>query len=245
MLIPLLLLIIGSVIGFIKNRHDIADVMWGLWFVAFAIENFLAVPNYNFQSIILLLMVFIWGLRLSAHIGKRFLKKSSMDKRYVELLKRSSPLIIFFKVYILQAILAFVVLSPVTLFFIQQESTFLPIFALGVAVFLIGFGFEVIGDYQLSKFLGDKKNKGKILNSGLWKYTRHPNYFGEVLLWWGVFIATLASLQSFVGIIGPITISFLILKVSGVPMLEKNMANNPKYAKYIESTSMFWPRKTK
>jgi len=96
---------------------------------------------------------------------------------------------------------------------------------------------------QLRNFLANRKSSEEVCNKGLWAWSRHPNYFGEVVVWWGVFIFTISGYESLIGIVGPITITFLILKVSGVPMLEKQMMDNPKYKDYIENTSVFWPRK--
>ena len=111
----------------------------------------------------------------------------------------------------------------------------------GVLVWLVGFYFEAVGDAQLARFIKDPANKGKLMQSGLWAYTRHPNYFGEVTQWWGIWIIALSVSGGWLGIIGPITITFLILKVSGIPMLEKKMAENPEFTEYKKQTSMVIP----
>ncbi|MDV7396636.1 DUF1295 domain-containing protein, partial [Arthrospira platensis SPKY1] len=111
----------------------------------------------------------------------------------------------------------------------------------GVAVWIFGFYFEAVGDAQLARFKKDPANKGKFLQSGLWAYTRHPNYFGEVAQWWGIWLIALAVPGGVYTIIGPLTITFLILKVSGIPMLEKKMEENPEFAEYKRKTSMFIP----
>jgi steroid 5-alpha reductase family enzyme len=113
--------------------------------------------------------------------------------------------------------------------------------ALGVTVWLVGFLFETIGDYQLDSFFKNPSNKGKILNTGLWRFSRHPNYFGEVVQWWGIFIIALVVPQGWLGIIGPLTITILIIKISGIPLLEKAMSQNPNYQMYKEKTSVFIP----
>ena len=112
---------------------------------------------------------------------------------------------------------------------------------LGVAVWLFGFYFEAVGDAELSRFIKNPVNKGKLLQSGLWSLTRHPNYFGEVAQWWGLWLVALSVPNGWLGIIGPITITFLILKVSGIPMLEKKMEENPDFAEYKRKTSVFIP----
>lgn len=243
--LPLLLLILGSFYGFKQNRHDVADVMWSLWFVAFTLSTAsLFVDELGFQVFTIICMIVLWAARLSLHIGKRFKSKKSQDKRYVELLKHTGSITKFFKVYILQALLAYVILTPVTLFIISGKQTNILVFAIGLIVFITGLAIESISDWQLAKFLKTAK-KNSVCDSGLWAYSRHPNYFGEVVLWYGIFLCTFNSLANIWTIIGPLTITFLILKVSGVPMLEKTMQENPKYAKYIENTPMFWPKKPK
>jgi steroid 5-alpha reductase family enzyme len=110
-----------------------------------------------------------------------------------------------------------------------------------VCVWVIGFFFESVGDAQLSRFIKDPANKGKLMQSGLWKYTRHPNYFGEVTQWWGLWIIALSVSYGWLGIIGPLTITTLILKVSGIPLLEKSMEGNPEFQEYKKRTSVFFP----
>jgi steroid 5-alpha reductase family enzyme len=241
--LPVLLLVFGSSYGFSKNRHDVADVMWSLWFISFTLSTAsLFLDKLSIQSWILIGMIVLWGLRLSMHIGKRFSSKKSMDALYVKLLKHTGSVTKFFKVYILQALLAFVVLTPVTIYLMSGAQTNSWQFSIGLLIFTTGLIIETVSDWQLSSFLKSCK-KGSVCNSGLWGWSRHPNYFGEVVLWFGIFIATLSNLSFTWTIVGPITITFLILKVSGVSMLEKHMQDNPKYAKYVESTPMFWPRK--
>jgi steroid 5-alpha reductase family enzyme len=112
---------------------------------------------------------------------------------------------------------------------------------LGIGIWLLGFYFEVVGDAQLAKFIKNPSNKGKLMQSGLWAYTRHPNYFGEVTLWWGIWLISLSVPNGWIGLIGPLTITILILKVSGIPMLEEKMAKNPEFAEYKRRVSMFLP----
>ena len=109
------------------------------------------------------------------------------------------------------------------------------------SVWILGFVFESVGDAQLARFIKDPANKGKLMQGGLWRYTRHPNYFGEVTMWWGIWLLALSTPYGFFSIIGPITITFLILKVSGIPMLEKKMEENPEFAEYKRRVSVFIP----
>jgi len=112
---------------------------------------------------------------------------------------------------------------------------------IGIGVWIVGFCFEVVGDAQLSRFISNSANKGMLMQTGLWAYTRHPNYFGEVTQWWGIGLIALASPGYWIALIGPITITYLILKVSGIPMLEKKMQDNPTFAEYKRRVSMFIP----
>jgi len=112
---------------------------------------------------------------------------------------------------------------------------------LGLFVFIIGFAFEAGGDFQLARFKKNPNNKGKVLKTGFWKYTRHPNYFGEVTQWWGLWLIAINAPNSWLSIVGPLTITILILKVSGIPMLEKKMAENPNFIEYKKRTSAFIP----
>jgi steroid 5-alpha reductase family enzyme len=111
----------------------------------------------------------------------------------------------------------------------------------GLLIWMVGYFFEVVGDYQLDTFIQDPANKGKIMNRGLWRYSRHPNYFGEVTMWWGIWLIVAPAHLSFIALVSPLTITFLILKVSGIPMLEKKFADNPAFQQYQKQTSIFFP----
>jgi steroid 5-alpha reductase family enzyme len=141
----------------------------------------------------------------------------------------------------LQGLLLFLIVLPVL--FINKNSG--PEIGwldfVGLIVWMVGFYFEVVGDAQLKKFIKNPKNKGKIITTGLWSYTRHPNYFGEVLLWWGIWLISLSVSGGWLTVIGPIIITFLILKVSGIPMLEKQMEKKPGFAQYKKRVSVFLP----
>jgi steroid 5-alpha reductase family enzyme len=186
-------------------------------------------------------LVTIWGIRLSWHIFLRN-KNKMEDFRYLAWRNEWGKWFYirsFFQVYMLQGLFLFVISSPI--FFINntleiQNNIWTWI---GATIWLIGFLFETIGDAQLSIF--KKSNKNKIIESGLWKYTRHPNYFGEVLLWWGIWVMSLVNFQNLWGIIGPLTIHYLILYVSGVPMLEKKYEGNPDFENYKKRTNRFLP----
>ena len=231
------------VISLIKKRNDVADIAWGLGFVIISWTSFFISSEYSPRSIFVNLLVTIWGLRLAFHIYKRNRKKQE-DYRYMQwrndwgrwFLLRS-----YLQVYLLQGFFLFMIVFSVV--FINKSSisaiSFYDIF--GFIVWLIGFFFEVVGDFQLANFIKNPENKGRIMQTGLWKYTRHPNYFGEVAQWWGIFIIALSLPYGFITIISPITITILILFISGIPLLEKKMLENLEFIEYKKRTSVFIP----
>jgi steroid 5-alpha reductase family enzyme len=234
------------IVSLIKKRNDVADVAWGLGFVLLAWSSFYLWMEKSGLALLVNFLVSIWGIRLALHISQRHVGKPE-DYRYLKWRQEWGKwfyLRSYFQVYILQGIFLFLIALPVLV--INNSPNLINIFTIsGIAVWLIGFYFEVVGDYQLSQFIKDPNNKGKLMMSGLWAYSRHPNYFGEVAQWWGIFLIALPLNYGWVSIIGPITITFLILKVSGVPMLEKKMEQNPAFAEYKNRTSMFFPLPTK
>ena len=234
-------------IALARKRNDVADTAWGLGFLMLALASLYFSGNFSSRKILVLSLVTIWSLRLSTHIYLRNRGKAE-DYRYNQWRQEWGKwfyLRTYLQVFLLQGVLLFIISVPVILVNNFSSSSLNILDALGVLVWLIGFYFEAVGDYQLSKFINDPNNKGKLMCSGLWQYTRHPNYFGEVAQWWGIFIIALSVNYGWASIIGPITITFFILKVSGVPMLEKKMENNPDFADYKKRTSVFFPLPSK
>lgn len=227
----------------IKKRNDIVDIAWGIGFVLLSWLSLVIGESFAFLNILLVFMVSIWGIRLAYHIYTRN-KAKSEDYRYLAWRRDWGKYFYirsYFQVYILQGTLLFLVSLPILLVNNNSYSSLGIMTYLGVALWLIGFLFEAIGDYQLKKFMQDSNNKGRLLQSGLWSYTRHPNYFGEVLLWWGIWFIAFSVTASWLTLIGPLTITFLILKVSGVSMLEKKMSEHKDFSDYKRRTSAFFP----
>ncbi len=229
----------------IKKRNDIADIAWGLGFVLVAWSSYFLSDSDSgdpWRPILLNILVTIWGLRLALHIFLRNRKKKE-DFRYKQwrddwgswFYIRS-----YLQVYILQGALLFMISAPV-IFVSQKFGNFGLLDIAGVIIWGIGMFFEAVGDWQLTQFKKDPKNKGKIMQSGLWRYTRHPNYFGEVVLWWGIFLFALGTAGWWITIIGPLTITVLILFVSGIPLLEKKYDGRPEFEEYKKQTSIFFP----
>jgi steroid 5-alpha reductase family enzyme len=230
-------------VALLKNRNDVADIAWGGGFICAALTAYLIAGQTGARATLALLLVIIWGLRLMVHISIRNRGKPE-DHRYRawrqewgnNYLLRS-----FLQVFILQGFLLLVISLPVTLTIILNGPPLAVLDGIGFCIWLFGFLFEAIADFQLLQFKKNPANKGKIMNKGLWQYTRHPNYFGEVTLWWGIFIICLSVPGIFWTVAGPLTITWLILRVSGTPLLEKKYTGNPEYDTYIRNTSAFFP----
>lgn len=231
------------VFSLLKKRNDIADVAWGIGFVFMAWASFFLGEEQSLRGVLVGILVSVWGVRLAWHIHKRNRDRIE-DYRYATWRREWGKwffLRSYGQVYLLQGLLLFLIALPVILINKSGGNPFGFLDVLGAAIWLFGFVFECAGDAQLARFMKDPGNRGKLMQSGLWKYTRHPNYFGEVTLWWGLWIVSLSAPVHFASIVGPLTITFLILKVSGIPMLEKKMEENPEFAEYKKKTSAFFP----
>lgn len=224
----------------LKNDNSIVDVAWGFGFVCVATW----IQWYYHTSFILpILLVIMWGLRLSIYLAIRFIRSNKEDWRYINLRKSwkgNLVLAAFLRVFILQGVLLWIIALPI----IQTTGaikTSNHLVLIGILLFIIGFLWESIADWQLFRFKSKPENKGKILTTGLWKYSRHPNYFGEILVWWGVFLTCTPYGMWWINIISPILITFLLTRVSGVSMLEAKMKKHPAYADYMERTNALIP----
>lgn len=234
---------IWYLLSLLLKKNDIADVAWGLGFLFIAITSFVFNGVSLDRGFLVTLLVFIWAVRLSVHIYFRN-KGKGEDFRYKQWREewgRFFCIRSFFQVYMLQGVFMLVVAIPVVFINTFRGSAFNYLDLLGIIVWGMGFIFESIGDFQLLKFIKNNENKGKILQSGLWKYTRHPNYFGEITQWWGIGLISLSVPFGYLGLIGPFVISYLIIFVSGIPLLEKKLKNEPKFLDYMESTSILIP----
>ena len=226
------------------KRNDIADVVWGPIFIIAVITALITVGLYSDRTLLASALVFIWGGRLAIRILLRNLKKKTEDFRYQEWREQWGKhfyLRTFFQVFMLQGFLALVVVSPVSMIIASYNPPLNLLDYLGLAIWLAGFFFESVGDYQLDLFKNDPANRGRIMQTGLWRYSRHPNYFGEVSMWWGIYLIALSVPFGYLSFIGPLTITFLILKVSGIPMLEKRYADNSAFQAYARRTNAFFP----
>ncbi|MBP2099569.1 DUF1295 domain-containing protein [Enterococcus rivorum] len=226
------------------QNNSIVDLAWGIGFVLVAFLGYLVMPQKTTVASITVLLVTIWGLRLFFHLAKRNIGKPE-DYRYVQMRKRWGNhfprLKAYLNVFVLQGALLMIVSIPIILVTTSENNKFYFWNFLGILVWLVGFFFEVMGDYQLTQFKSNKNNKGKLLTEGLWSLTRHPNYFGEALGWWGIYLLTLNTTRNLWGFIGPLTITLLLLFVSGVPLLEKKYKERPDFIEYANKTPKFVP----
>jgi steroid 5-alpha reductase family enzyme len=228
------------------KRVDLVDVAWGLSFIAIVKALQLFGPSTAPWVLIVDMLVVIWGLRLSWHIYRRFRKSSEQDARYTALMEqwpeKYRGVQIFFKIFLTQALLATIISMPVIIIHLYQPQT-TPVAMIGLVVWVIGFIYEVVADRQLAVFL--QKPHGKLMQRGLWKYSRHPNYFGEITMWWGISLIACATPLWWVGLIGAATITYLICFVSGIPLAESRAKTKKGWKTYHDKTSVLipWPPK--
>jgi steroid 5-alpha reductase family enzyme len=233
------------IVSIILKNVSIVDIFWGFGYVLVGIFYFLFTDGYETRKLIVLALVVIWGLRLSIYLGWRNIGKGE-DFRYQEFRKNYGEhrywWVSFFQTFLLQGILLWLISAPLLGAQYMPVSDNLNLFDyIGIAFWIIGFTFEAGGDFQLAKFKKNPANKGKVLDTGFWKYTRHPNYFGDASVWWGFGFLSLAA-GSYIPVLGSILMTALIIKVSGVAMLEKSLKDKkPDYQAYIEKTSAFIP----
>jgi len=229
------------IVAVIKKRNDVADIAWGCGFILLAWLAFY-LSGYSFKALLVDFLVTIWGLRLARHIYSRN-KDKPEDPRYQQWRKTWKNFYIrsYLQVFLLQGLFLYLISLPAIYINRSVSGGFGILEVFGLFIWGLGFYFETTGDRQLKEFITDPANKGKLMDRGLWRYTRHPNYFGEVTQWWGIYLIALSIPNSFFTIVGPITITVLILFVSGVPLLEKKYAGRQDFEEYKKRTSMFIP----
>ncbi len=226
------------------ENSSIVDIFWGPGFILVG-WFYLATSDPTPRGVLVLILTTLWGLRLGLHIGLRNIGKGE-DFRYQEWRRnagRSFWWISYFKVFLLQAVILWIVSSPL-LFALGRgpHARLGPVDLLGLTAFTAGFLFEVVADWQLARFKRRSDSAGRVLTSGLWSLSRHPNYFGEAVLWWGLGLLALPT-GGWLALLGPALITFLLMRVSGVTLLEAALVDKrPGYAEYIRSTPAFFPR---
>lgn len=224
---------------------SIVDIFWGPGFVLAGFIYYLLTDGYPTRKLIVLILVGLWGLRLGIHIGQRNIGKGE-DYRYQNWRKTNGERWwwkSFFQVFLLQGVLMWFISMPLLAAQFSAEPAALTLFDfLGIGLWIIGFVFEAVGDWQLTQFKANPANKGKVMRTGLWRYTRHPNYFGDATAWWGYFCLALSVPFGFMTVLSPLLMTYMLMKVSGAALLEKGLKKTkPEYADYIESTNAFFP----
>ena len=229
-------------IALLKKRNDVADIAWGIGYIVLCIYLFFTTRS---SPVVFLLysMVTLWGLRLSLHIYNRN-KNKEEDYRYRAWRQqwgRSFYWRSYLQVFLLQGIFLLIIISPVIHAAIAEELQWNVFTWIGLCCWMMGFYFQAVADWQLTVFKLNPNNKGVIIQTGLWKYSRHPNYFGEIVMWWSIFIITIPFTNSFYFIISPLIITLLLVFVSGIPMLEKKYKGNAAFEDYKKRTSVLIP----
>ena len=231
------------VLAMIRKDNSIADIAWGPGFVVVSWAALFINGSYGVGQFMVGALVTVWGLRLAIRIFRRNRGRGE-DPRYQKWREDWGKYFVlrsYLQVFILQGFILLLNVTPVMIIMSWASKTLVWSYLLGLAVWCTGFFFESVGDYQLDRFLKDPENRGKVIDRGLWKFTRHPNYFGESTMWCGIFIIALAAPWGWVGVIGPLVITGMILFVSGIPMTENMMEKTPGWEEYKKRTSAFLP----
>ena len=232
---------LGWVISVIRSNVTHVDSMWSLFFVIALLVYIAAAPLTTNRTMLVMALIIIWALRLCIYLTKRNWSPHE-DHRYVAIRKNNQPFWIksLYIVFVLQAVLAWIISLPL----LGISTSFNPfswLDYLGLALWIFGFVCEVLGDWQLARFKASSANAGKVLNTGLWRFSRHPNYFGECCTWWGYYFMAVAA-GAWWSFPAPLLMTLLLLKVSGVALLEKDIAERrPAYLNYIKTTPSFVP----
>jgi steroid 5-alpha reductase family enzyme len=222
---------------------SIVDVAWGLAFVDAGWVSAWVADGDSARSALAVALVTIWGLRLALYIGYRKASHPGEDPRYTKMRDRNPQGFVvksLFTIFLFQAVIAWVVSLPLQGANASTNDGLGPLAYAGAVLWLIGFVFEAGGDYQMQRFKADPANKGKVMDHGFWRYTRHPNYFGDFAVWWGLYLVALDG-GAWWSIPGPIIMTVLLTRVSGKDLLEKSMSERPGYKEYVERTSGFIP----
>jgi steroid 5-alpha reductase family enzyme len=240
------LMLAAWVASLLRRDASVADVAWGLGFVLVAWVSFALADGAEERKILIVVLTSIWGLRLATYLLWRGAGEEE-DFRYREMRARYGrrfPLISLVAVFGFQGLGMWTVSLPVQAAQVPASPSDLTVLDfIGVALWAVGMFFETVGDLQLARFKADPRNRGKVLDRGLWRYTRHPNYFGDFCVWWGLYAVALATGEAWWSVVGPLMMSCILLRLSGVPVMERHMRRHrDAYDDYAGRTSPFFPR---
>ncbi|MCX6245441.1 MAG: DUF1295 domain-containing protein [Bacteroidetes bacterium] len=239
----LIYMILVFVLAQLLKDNSIVDIFWGFGFLLVAGYSLISGGNYDLHKIIMNLCVTIWGLRLGIYILVRAIRRGGEDFRYRAWRDTWKYFVLrsFFQIFMLQGLFMLIIALPVYYVNYSSNSEFGPFSFLGIALFIAGLIFETIGDFQMNVFKRNPENNGKLMTTGLWSITRHPNYFGETLIWWGISMFALNYPRGWMTLAGPLVITLLLRFVSGVPMLEAKYKGRPDWEAYEMKTAPFVP----
>jgi steroid 5-alpha reductase family enzyme len=230
-------------VGRALGRYNVIDVAWGLGFVVMAWVAFVMSAGHgdDTRRVLTALLVTVWGVRLSGYIGWRS-RGTGEDPRYAEMLDgHPDPARRALGVFLVQAFAFWFVSLPVQVAMFEPSEPGALLW-IGTAVWALGFAFEGIGDWQMARFRADPANRGQVMDRGLWRYTRHPNYFGDACVWWGLWLIAAQQWQGLLTVLSPVLMTWTLTNKTGKPTLEKGMADRrPGYREYVEHTSGFVP----
>jgi steroid 5-alpha reductase family enzyme len=232
--------LIGRRIG----RYNVVDAAWGVGFIAVAAVSAALGTGDLARRLLLLVLVAVWGGRLAWHMHLKSAGKGE-DPRYRDMLRGDfSPWRVLRKVFALQAVLTWFISLPLQLSAVTgpTPTALVPVAVAGVVLWLVGIVFEALGDHQLRMFKADPANRGVVMDRGLWAWTRHPNYFGDACVWWGLWLITINGWPALATVLSPALMSYFLVYVTGARLTEKYMADRPGFAEYRSRTSFFLPR---
>ena len=241
-IILLLFVTVLFLVAYVKEDNSIVDVAWGPGIILVALLAYLWYGSADITQAVLLGLVFLWGMRLAVSVAVKNRGRGE-DRRYQAWREQWGKMATsrsYGQVFLFQGILMLVIALPIVLTMMSVPVAFGTVPAIGLAVWTVGLLFEMVGDSQLHRFKRNPHNHGKLLTGGLWRYSRHPNYFGEALLWWGIFLITYPTIGWW-GLVASVTVTLLVRFVSGVPMAEKHYAGRADFADYRRRTSAFIP----
>lgn len=231
-------------IGVWLRRHNVVDVTWGLGFAVTALVAFGVSAGHGDtgRRVLVTVLTLVWGLRLATYMAVRSRGKGE-DPRYAAMLDKKSgnrTVNAFIAIYLTQAFALWFVSLPLQVT-MSSAAGLNWLFWLGVFVWLVGVFFESVGDRQLARFKADPANRGVVMDRGLWHYTRHPNYFGDACVWWGLFLVAASSWPGVLTIVSPVAMTYFLVRGTGKKVLEGHMADRPGFADYVRRTSGFFP----
>jgi steroid 5-alpha reductase family enzyme len=241
----ILMMMMGWLLSLVLKNVTVVDSLWGLGFVMISWITFFLTDGFFVRKLLIALLVTSWGLRLSSHLTWRNWGKGE-DPRYGSWREKSGKqfwIVSLFKVFLLQSLFLWAISISIQYGAASKTPAMITWLDLcGVILWMVGFIFESVGDWQLATFKSNPANKGKVMDRGLWAYTRHPNYFGECLMWWGIFLIAFSAPNSWWTVLSPLIITAVLLKMTGIPLTEKTIVTHrPGYKEYIQRTNSFIP----